>query len=81
MRSEFLEKTLEPIKGLPERVSDYLKEVRVELQRVSWPSRKEVYGTTIVVLVCVFFFGFYLWVTDSVIGLLMDNLFKYFSAH
>ena len=80
MRPEFLERTLEPIKGFPERVSDYVKEVRVELQRVSWPSRKEVYGTTIVVLICVFFFGADLWLCDYTIGYLMDKLFKHFSA-
>ncbi|MBI1746816.1 MAG: preprotein translocase subunit SecE [Acidobacteria bacterium] len=68
------------MKGLPVRASDYLKEVRVELQRVSWPSLKEVKGTTIVVLFCVFFFGLYLYVCDYSLGFLMDKLFKAFSA-
>ena len=31
-----------------------------ELKKVTWPSRKEVYATTIVVMATTVFFGFYL---------------------
>lgn len=80
MPSEFLDKTSETIKGFPTRTNDYLKEVWIELQRVSWPSGKEVYGTTVVVLLCVFFFGAYLWLCDNAIDLMLRKLFRYFSA-
>ncbi|HEY6553271.1 MAG TPA: preprotein translocase subunit SecE [Vicinamibacteria bacterium] len=43
---------------------EFLSEVRAELKKVTWPSRKEVYSTTIVVLVTTVFFGFYLWALD-----------------
>jgi preprotein translocase subunit SecE len=43
---------------------EFLAEVRAELKKVTWPSQKEVYSTTIVVLVTTVFFGFYLWVLD-----------------
>ena len=40
---------------------NFLVEVRNELKRVTWPSRKEVYATTMVVIVTSIFFGVYLW--------------------
>lgn len=38
------------------RPRQFLKEVRGELSRVAWPSRKEVFTYTVVVLVSVVFF-------------------------
>jgi preprotein translocase subunit SecE len=56
----------------------FLKDARAELKKVTWPSRSEVTSTTIVVIMSVFFFGFYLffmdiafsWVITKVKGLL-----------
>jgi preprotein translocase subunit SecE len=31
----------------------FLREVRMEMQKVSWPSKNDVYGSTIVVMVAV----------------------------
>jgi preprotein translocase subunit SecE len=42
----------------------FLTEVRNELKRVTWPSRKEVYATTVVVILTSIFFGVYLWLCD-----------------
>jgi preprotein translocase subunit SecE len=42
----------------------FLTEVRTELKKVTWPSRKEVYQTTLVVIATSVFFGFYLWLLD-----------------
>jgi preprotein translocase subunit SecE len=42
----------------------FLTEVRNELKRVTWPSRKEVYATTVVVILTSVFFGVYLWLCD-----------------
>ena len=42
----------------------FFVEVRSELKKVTWPSRKEVYSTTIVVIVTSVLFGFYLWGLD-----------------
>jgi preprotein translocase subunit SecE len=46
---------------------EFMKETRKELNNVSWPNRQELTGTTIVVIVAVFFFGFFLWAVDLVI--------------
>jgi preprotein translocase subunit SecE len=42
----------------------FIKEARAELKKVTWPSRSEVYSTTIVVIIAVIFFGFYLFFMD-----------------
>ena len=50
--------------GRIERMRLFLSEVRNELKRVTWPSQKEVYATTIVVILTSAFFGIYLFVLD-----------------
>ena len=47
-----------------QQVKTFFSEVKSELKKVTWPSRKEVYATTIVVIVTTLFFGFYLWLLD-----------------
>jgi preprotein translocase subunit SecE len=46
------------------RARTFLIEVRNEMKRVTWPSRREVYATTVVVILVSIFFGLYLWVVD-----------------
>ena len=45
-------------------VRQFLREVRIELKKVTWPSRKDTIYATIVVLICVFIFGFFLGLVD-----------------
>jgi preprotein translocase subunit SecE len=47
---------------------DFIKDTRKEMNNVSWPSRREVTGTTIVVIVAVIFFGCFLFLVDVVIN-------------
>jgi preprotein translocase subunit SecE len=46
--------------------NSFLSDVRAEMKKVVTPTRKEVQATTSVVIVTVFIFGFYFWVTDAV---------------
>ena len=48
------------------RFSGFLREVKSEAKKVTWPSRQEVYSTTIVVIIATAFFGFYLFLMDIV---------------
>ena len=48
------------------RFINFLKDVRAEVKKVTWPSRNEVYSTTIVVILATIFFGFYLYVLDII---------------
>jgi preprotein translocase subunit SecE len=61
--NEFLEK----VKSSVRNSIEFIKETRKELNNVSWPGRREVTGTTLVVIVAVFFFGFFLWVVDIIV--------------
>ena len=49
------------------RLRTFLKEVRAEMQKVSYPSREEVLSTSIVVVVASAIFGVFLWLSDLVI--------------
>ena len=51
----------------------FLQQVRAEGTKVTWPSRKEVYATTIVVIVTTLFFGFYLWALDIGLSWLYEH--------
>ena len=55
------------ISGTFNRMRTFLTETRSEMKKVTFPSRDEVVGTTIVVLVASVIFAFYLWVADLVI--------------
>lgn len=54
----------------------FLQDVRGELKKVTWPSRKEVYSTTLVVIATSIFFGFYLWGLDIVLSRALSLAFK-----
>ena len=58
----------------------FLAEVRNELSRVTWPTRKEVYATTLVVILTSMFFGIYLYGIDLVLNALMGWLYTRFGA-
>jgi len=48
------------------RFIGFLREVKSEAKKVTWPSRQEIYSTTIVVIIATAFFGFYLFLMDIV---------------
>ena len=55
---------MEKIKEFLRTAQQFFREVRVELKKVTWPSRKETIASTSVVLVTVFLVGFYLGIVD-----------------
>jgi len=69
---------LEKLQQLPSRTVSFYGDVKAELRKVTWPSKKEVYGTTIVVIVTVFFFGFYLFFVDSMLQMIIKWLLNSF---
>ena len=68
----------ESIKNWIQNAKQFYADVRSEMKKVSWPSRQEVFGTTIVVVVAVFFFGFYLGVVDYLLAMGLDRVLRYF---
>jgi preprotein translocase subunit SecE len=49
----------------------FLREVRVELKKVTWPQRKEIIGSTAVVIVASFAVAFFLGFVDLIVQKLM----------
>ena len=56
------------------RMSQFLRDVRAEMKRVSWPTVKDVKNTTIITLVAVVFFAVYLFLVDRVWAYLILGL-------
>jgi preprotein translocase subunit SecE len=56
------------------RLSNFLREARAELKKVTWPSRNEVYSTTVVVIFATFFFGFYLYFMDLIFSWVIKQI-------
>ncbi len=54
----------------------FLSDVRSELRRTTFPSQREVKGTTTVVVITVFMFAIYLWIVDTFLFHVVDWLFK-----
>ncbi len=71
-----IEKTRGGVAGWWSSLRTFLTEVRNELKRVTWPSRKEVYATTFVVIVTSIFFGMYLFGLDLGFNTLIQWIFK-----
>jgi preprotein translocase subunit SecE len=66
--------------GRVERARLFLSEVRNELKRVTWPSQKEVYATTVVVILTSAFFGLYLFVLDQILLTTFQWILRKFGA-
>ena len=70
----------ESIKGWTQNAKQFYADVRSEMKKVSWPGRQEVIGTTIVVIVAVFFFGLYLGAVDQLLGMGLSWVLRYFGV-
>lgn len=57
----------------------FLRDTRGELKNVVWPTREEVYDTTLVVIGLMAFLGFFLWGVDVVVARLLEMIFKWFA--
>ena len=58
----------------------FLAQVKNEMERVTWPTRKEVYATTLVVLLTSAFFGLYLSGLDLVFVRIAGFFFSTFGV-
>ena len=69
---------MESVKEAPRNCINFYGDVKTELKKVTWPTKKEVYGTTVVVIVTVFFFGFYLALVDLLLSYGVTYVFNFF---
>jgi preprotein translocase subunit SecE len=59
-----------------ESAKQFLREVKTELKKVTWPSRKDTLSGTAIVLVTVFILAIFLGVVDSGLSNLIKMLLK-----
>jgi len=62
-----------------ERTKDYVNELKLEMRRVTWPNRKQVQGTTAVVIFAVFLFAGYFEVVDSLLSRGVNGITRFFA--
>ena len=66
--------------GFVSRIGRYFREMRSELKKVVWPTRKQVVNNSIIVLVCVVFMGALTFAFDSVMGTAVRSLISLFQG-
>ena len=66
--------------GFFDRSGKFVRDVRAELGRTSWPSATQVRNTTIITIAAVAFFAAYLFVIDRLFTFLLDQMAKLFGA-
>jgi preprotein translocase subunit SecE len=68
------------LKGWYQASKQFYQDVRSEMKKVSWPSRDEVFGTTVIVVASVFFFGLYLGLIDALLAQGFKKVLDYFTG-
>jgi preprotein translocase subunit SecE len=61
-----------------EEFRHYVADVRVEMKRVTWPGKQEIYGTTVMVILTTFLFGIYFYICDQVFSRTVASVLKFF---
>ena len=84
MSTETIEQPGERTHGGPlgwwHRTGEFFSEVRNEMKRVTWPTQREVYATTVVVILTAMFFGVYLFGVDLLFGRAAEWVFRRFGG-
>lgn len=62
--------------SLVQRTTDFLKEVRVEMPKVSWPTRTELRAATLVVIVMTLIMAAIVYAFDKVYVFGLEKLFR-----
>ncbi len=57
-------------------IRDYVRDVRVEMNKVSWPSRRELRDSTLVVIVMVFVISIFIGIVDRALSFAFEALIR-----
>lgn len=60
------------------RISRYLREMKSELKKVVWPTKKQTINNTGVVILCVIIVGAFVWIFDGIANQLISALLNLF---
>ncbi|MHB1399308.1 MAG: preprotein translocase subunit SecE [Trichloromonadaceae bacterium] len=58
------------------KTTEFLANVKGELKKVTWPTRKDTYASTLVVIVLVLIVAVFLWAVDSVLSMLIQLIIR-----
>ncbi len=58
-----------------EKINKFLQEVKQEMSKVSWPTRDELKGTTIIVIVLTITLSVFIWLTDKILEGLLNIIY------
>jgi preprotein translocase subunit SecE len=72
-----LKESPEQVSGWYGRARRFLTEARAELGRVTWPTRREVWATTVVVILISLLIGLYLYVVDLGLSWVVAKIFDW----
>ncbi len=61
------------------RISKWFREMKAELKKVVWPTKKQVLQNTLVVLAAVLVVGVFIWIFDAVSNLIVQWLIGLFN--
>ncbi len=59
-----------------EKIRNFLREVRVELEKVTWPGRKEVQAATLVIIALVLLLAVFIGGVDFVVSRVLGLFFR-----
>ena len=60
------------------RIGKWFKELRSELKKVQWPTRKQTVNNTIIVILCCIVVGIFIWLFDLLAGSVISALLDLF---
>lgn len=63
-------------KGHLLRLTRYVAETREELRKCNWPTWEELKGSTVVIMITIFLFGFFIAGVDLVVSRTLDWVLK-----
>ncbi len=58
-----------------QRAGRFFKEIRMEMKKVIWPTKKQLLNNTLTVFAACLFIGVFIWVADVGLGILFRAVF------
>ncbi|MBI5267493.1 MAG: preprotein translocase subunit SecE [candidate division Zixibacteria bacterium] len=58
-----------------EKLTQFLKEVQAELRKVTWPTKDELIGSTVVTIVVSLVVAIFIGIVDRVLSILVSSIF------
>lgn len=58
------------------KIAKFLREVKVEIEKVSWPTREELIRATWVVIFTAILFGLFVWSVDLSLSRIIQSIFR-----